>query len=78
MNSYLSCFLVSLYGYDRCGANESSEGWGPLLWPTKIRALVWDPDYDGSWQKMFNLSLTWVIVLFVMTNLSDLPSVEIV
>ena len=26
---------------------------------------------------MFNLILTWLIVLFVMTNLSYLPNVEI-
>jgi hypothetical protein len=37
---------------------------------------VWNSDYNGSWQ-MFNLSLTWLIVLFVMANLSDLPNVEI-
>ena len=35
-----------------------------------------EPDYDRSWQ-MFNLNLTWLIDLFVVANLSDLPSVEI-
>ena len=68
---------LSVGGYDRCGATESwGHGWGPLLWPTKIRALVvWDSDYNGSWQ-MFNLSLTWLIGLFVMVNLCDLPNFE--
>lgn len=69
--------LLSLGGCVQGGANESFESWGPLLWPIEIHALVMGSGLQWILADVEYLSLTWVIGLFVMVDLSDLADVEI-